>query len=257
MSNYFTPEVIKQLHVGRFEMHRLSDELRGCMLSRSYKTDKGREFAHNGFIRRLNTMVRAVDLVYDKLPPELDTIPARDIVVEATLSIQAFVINCFGCIDNLAWIWVCEKPVLDKNGKEIEPLKVGLSKKNKEIRSTFSNEFVQYLDSRRNWLEKHLKDFRDSLAHRIPLYIPPYIIDPSGLEKYKALEEASRRAIENFQFDLYERLQAEQKALGVWRPWMTHSVTEGAPCVLFHAQLLQDHLTIHEFAEKMLAELGT
>ena len=30
-------------------------------------------------------------------------------------------------------------------------------------------------------------------------------------------------------FKLYDRLQAKQKALGIWRSWMTHSVTERSP----------------------------
>ncbi|WP_162901315.1 hypothetical protein [Breoghania sp. L-A4] len=123
-------------------------------------------------------MVRAIDVVFEKLPPELDTIPDRDTVVDATLMIQAFVLNAFGCLDNLAWIWVCEKPVLNARGKELGPLEVGLGPKRRDVRASFSKEFVAYLEKRQDWVDKHLKGFRDSLAHRIPLYIPPYIVSP-------------------------------------------------------------------------------
>jgi hypothetical protein len=56
-------------------------------------------------------------VVFEKLPPELDEIPERDAVVDATLTTQAFVMNAFGCLDNLAWIWVCEKAVLNAEGR--------------------------------------------------------------------------------------------------------------------------------------------
>src|SRR5687767_10255964 len=119
---YFKPEDIEKLHAGRNEMHRQFAELRERFLSRKYRTERGHEFAYHGFGRRLGTMVRAVDVVFKELPPKLDAIPDKDTVVDATLMIQAFVLNAFGCLDNLAWIWVCEKPVLNAEGKELEPL---------------------------------------------------------------------------------------------------------------------------------------
>ncbi len=44
-----------------------------------------------------------------------------------------------------------------------------------------STEFVAYLESSRikSWHDDHLREFRDALAHRIPLYIPPYLQDLS------------------------------------------------------------------------------
>jgi hypothetical protein len=199
--------------------------------------------------------VRAIDFVFERLPPELDAIPDRDTVVDATLAIQAFVLNAFGCLDNLAWIWVCEKPVLDSSGNELGPLRVGLGAKNREVRDSFSSEFLAYLEKRQDWVDKHLKMLRDSLAHRIPLYIPPFIVTRDTVDEYNKLEEASAAAIKKRNFGLYDALQAKQKSLGIWRPWMTHSVTERSPQVVFHFQLLQDYVTIDEFGRELLAEL--
>jgi hypothetical protein len=253
---YFKPEDIEKLHAGRQDMHRKFADLREQFLARTYKTERGREFAYHGFSRRLGTMVRAVDFVFEALPPELDQVPESDTVVDATLMIQAFVLNAFGCLENLAWIWVCEKPVQTADGRDLEPLKVGLGPRSKDIRASFSKEFVAYLEKRQGWVDKHLKGFRDSLAHRIPLYIPPYIITPEILGKYNELEQASGEAIKSLKFELYDQLQAEQRALGIWRPWMTHSVTEKSPHAVFHAQLLQEYVTIDEFGREMLAEFG-
>jgi hypothetical protein len=44
----------------------------------------------NGLIRRLDTMIRAIDYVYNILPPEKEDIPDADDRVGATILIQSF-----------------------------------------------------------------------------------------------------------------------------------------------------------------------
>lgn len=256
MTAFFSEETINKINAGREDVHKRNIELREKFLSRIYRSGRGREFAVHGFCRRLASMARAIDLVFEKLPPELSDIPDRPTVTDATIAIHSFVLNAFGCLDNLAWIWVCEKPVLAANGNELPSLKVGLGPKCADVRASFSQEFVGYLDSRQVWVDNYLKGFRDSLAHRIPLYIPPYIITPERLADYTRLEEESAEALRNLQLDNCERLQAEQKELGIWRPWMTHSVSEKSPSVVFHAQLIADFLTIDEFGLQMLEEFA-
>ncbi len=53
----------------------------------------------------------------------------------------------------------------------------------------------------------------------------------------------------------YERLSAEQKALAVFNPVMTHSFLEDADFVVFHPQLWTDFSTIEELGQRMLEEL--
>ncbi len=165
--------------------------------------------------RRLGTLVRAIEQVYEILPPEREDIPERGEVVDATIAIQSFVLNTFGCLDNLAWIWVYEKDIKGKDGNELDPKRVGLG--SKEVRISFTDEFRAYLDSRQKWFE-NLKNFRDSLAHRIPLYIPPYIVTPANVDEYNRLEQASGEALQRADFEEYDRLQSEQKKLGLFRP---------------------------------------
>jgi hypothetical protein len=52
----------------------------------------------------------------------------------------------------------------------------------------------------------------------------------------------------------YDRLRAEQQALGRFRPWMTHSVYEGAPTILFHKQMLHDYVTVDAYGWTLLGE---
>jgi hypothetical protein len=125
----------------------------------------------------------------------------------------------------------------------------------KAVRAKFSKEFSDYIASREDWF-KAIKDFRDALAHRIPLYIPPFIVTPDVVDEYNRLERASGDAMRGGAFEEYDRLQAEQKKLGRFRPWMTHSRTENAHPIAFHPQLLADFNTVDEFGRKMLEELG-
>ena len=252
MAAYFSAEHIAKLRQAHQEVHEKFAELRQRYIIRNYKSERAREFATHGFGRRLGTLVRAIDQVYEILPPEREDIPERDEVVDATIAIQSFVLNTFGCLDNLAWIWVYEKDIKGKEGNELDPKRVGLG--SKQVRASFSNEFRAYLDSRQKWLE-NLKDFRDSLAHRIPLYIPPFIVTPATVDEYNRLEQASGEAAQRADFQEYDRLQLEQKRLGLFRPWMTHSQFEKAPSVVFHSQLVADYVTIDEVGRTMLEEL--
>jgi hypothetical protein len=253
MASLFSDAEIADLHKGREDANRTFADLRERYLTRGYKDAHAKEHALHGFSRRLGTLIRAVNLVFDYLPPELDAIPEHDTVVDATIAIQSFVLNVFGCLDNLAWIFVYEKAVTKPDGSPIDPQGVNLG--SKVVRAKFSTEFNDYIDSRDNWF-KGMKDFRDALAHRMPLYIPPFIVTRDVVDEYNRLERESGEAMRAHKFTEYDRLQEEQKKLGRFRPWMTHSRTESADAIAFHYQLLADFNTVDEFGRKMLEELA-
>jgi hypothetical protein len=251
MGCYFSAQRIAELTQGRNEVRPQYRKLSEKYFARRYNTNRGAEFAKHGFCRRMETLVHITENVFDLLPPDLEAIPDRDDVVSATVAIQAFTLNAFGCLDNLAWIWVLEKDVRGKGGAELLPTEVGLGKK--YVRKSLTDAFRNYLDSRQDWLA-NLIDFRDSLAHRIPLFIPPYVVPAPNIEKYQALDAAAfgepgRDPVE------YERLKAEQKALVQFVPGMTHSIYEKAPDVEFHSQLLNDYVTLDEYGWTLLEEL--
>ena len=112
-------------------------------------------------------------------------------------------------MDNLAWIFVYEKAVTKQDGMALDLQGVSLG--SKAVRAKLSKEFNDYIDSRDAWF-KGMKDFRDALAHRIPLYIPPFIVTPDIVDEYNRLERASGDAMRARQFAEYDRLQEEQKA---------------------------------------------
>lgn len=129
MASLYSDAQITELHEGRTTANRAFANLRERYLVRGYKDARAEEHAQHGFSRRLGTLIRAVDLLFDLLPPELDAIPERDTVVDATIAIQSFMLNTFGCLDNLAWIFVYEKGVTKPDGAALDPQSVSLGSK--------------------------------------------------------------------------------------------------------------------------------
>lgn len=250
---YFQDEEIEDLRVGLAEVWPKFEALRERIVVRQFKTDAAREHADHGLARRLGTMVRCIEQVFALLPPDLGSIPDRDTTIDATINIQAFVMSAFGCCENIAWIWVQERGVRLPNNNPLPPARVGLGPNYPAVRDSLTPGFRAYLDNRADWFEL-LKSFRDALAHRIPLYIPPFTIDPAKTGDYQALGAAASTALRAHDFERYESLLAGQKALTCFQPIMAHSLTGGG-VVVFHAQLLADFATIEEMAGVLFDEL--
>jgi hypothetical protein len=103
------------------------------------------------------------------------------------------------------------------------------------------------------WFD-YVVEFRDALAHRIPLYIP-LRVQPENVEAYNNLGRSMGEALARLDHNEYERLHSEQESLLVFQPLMTHSVTEATAHIYFHGQLISDFKTIEELGRKMLVEL--
>ncbi len=209
----------------------------------------------HGLCRRLGMLLRSVTVVFEQLPPDLDEVPEGDRVDDATMAIHSFIMNTYGCLDNMAWIWVTERAFRDRDGLELAPKRIGLGREYSNVRRALPDSFRTYLESLDPWFQ-HLKDFRDALAHRIPLYIPPFMVDSGDAGEYDRLEAQSNEALSRGDSDQYDRLQQEQRRYRFFRPWMTHSFHENAPKVVFHSQLLIDFKTISEIANKSLDEMS-
>ena len=211
---------------------------------------KSSEYALHGFVRRIGTLQRCIQNVYSIYPPRRSNIPSREDCVDLTINLQSFVFNVFGCVDNLAWIWVLEREIT-KDGQKLPSKDVGFNKK--IIQQSLTAEFRSYMANLGGWF-KYLESFRHALAHRIPLYIPPYVVRPRNHERYSDLERKKNDAIRRRNFDEYHRLDLEQSELGEFVPEMRHSFVERSGSAVFHAQMLADWNTVAEMAEKFVAQ---
>lgn len=246
---YFRKKYIANLRAELAKVERKTNNLLANYTYYPWKTDRGREYATQGFCRRLGTLRRALLNVFKIIPPGTVRVPARDRLHDAQINIQAFIANAYGCIDNLAWVWVYESR-LDKT---ISRKHVGLRKTNTKVRASLRPTFREYLEARDDWMD-YLVDFRDSFAHRIPLYVPPGAVPKSKLDEFNDYTHRMHDALVQIDPAEYDRLEAEQSKLLMFQPMMTHSFVEGQHLVAFHFQLITDFLTIEELATKMLAE---
>lgn len=251
---YFTEEMLAELATDHEALRAKYDEMYTGYLHRDYVSDRGREFGHHGLLRRIQSLKRCIDRVYELLPPERDEHPTDDARHNAELIIQAFVFNTFGTADNLAWIWVSEKNITRADGSPIPMSAVGIRKE--LVRRSFTVRFRTLLDERADWFT-YLEGFRHGLAHRIPLYIPPYIVTHDNEGAYRVLEATKNDAARRGNLADYERLDGEQKALTAFRPWMQHSFIEEAQPIVFHSQMIADFNTLHEMAMMLLNDLAS
>jgi hypothetical protein len=215
----------------------------------AYKDPRAQEFAHQGFVRRVRILERCIQNAFELIPPDtVDRVPAS-ILSDAQINIQAFIANVYGCADNLAWVWVHETGLVDK----IDRRKVGLRSHNLEVRRSLSPEMQAYLAGLDRWFT-YIVDYRDALAHRIPLYIPERV-RAENVDTYNGLTDQMTDALNTLDAVKYECLADQQNQLLEFQPFITHSVTGTTAQVAFHPQMIADFRTVEELGEKMFSEI--
>ncbi|WP_341705020.1 hypothetical protein [Ferrovibrio sp.] len=234
------------------KVRRKHDALLLRFIKYSFKNSRAREYAHHGFMRRIGTLARCIENIYIIYPPARTEKLSKENLTDLTINLQSFIVNVYGCVDNLGWIWVCEKEIKE-DGKTLSATKIGLWKKNSVVRQSFSQEFQEYLVGRDDWFG-WIQDFRHSLGHRIPLYVPPAAMNEQEVERLKEIETENYAAIVAQDFKKVENLRREQELLGKAMPLMTHSFSEESKKVFFHAQVLADWNTVVELSDKFLSE---
>lgn len=214
------------------------------------KNQKANEFCKHGLLRRISVLTEAIETIFETLPPDFKGVPEKKTLNLVTICLQATATNLFGVLDNIGTIWVNEFGIKKSDGGDLPRTWVGIRPKNKVVRKSFSDDFQKFLRTMDPWM-KYLDYFRHSLAHRIPLYIPPYSVSDKDEKRYHELN-----GMLWLEFDLEKRakLQAELEALKLFQPVMLQS-WERPKLVLFHGQILNDFLTIEEICKEFLVEI--
>jgi hypothetical protein len=256
MPGYFDDDTLRQIAEAHAQISSKAQELVLAFVGRRYISDRAREYAHHGVARRISLLARSIDQIYERLPPNFGGIPKRDTLLDTTIFLQAFLFNAFGILDNLALMWVNERGIINSNGRDLPPSKIGLTKDPKHaiVRASLPACLQSYLDGLGRWLA-YLESYRHSLGHRVPLYIPPYAIGSGRRAEYEALDNVMNDALRRGDLAGYERLESKQIALAKFQPVMKHSFEDPTPPIAFHAQILADFATIEEVCQKILRAL--
>jgi hypothetical protein len=214
-------------------------------LQNSLKTDKAKEYLTHGVMRRMGTMMRSIENVFTIFPIERIKLLSMDELRDVDINLHAFCINIFGLLDNLAWVLIHEKQPAAK----IDKTSVGLYKK--KTQEYLTEEFRRYLNSERmkKWHAEYLKNYRDALSHRIPLYVPPKTLTSEQASQVKQIENKIADCYKSCDLDMIEKLRKEQDSIGDVCFLVSHAFSESKSIVL-HAQLIADFNTIEEIVEK-------
>ena len=250
----YTPEAIAEIEEAFAQLPPLKTEITEAFLSHPFTNASSNEFAHNGLARRVATLLQCIENVFHIIPPAqrepVDNEPRHN----AEINIHAFVIGVFGSLDNLARIWTLEKDVRNKKGHPLKDGQIGLTPDHEIVRASLKPAMRDYLNGMADWFT-YLIGFRHSLAHRVPLYIPPYTVFNSKVDRYNAIQQELWAAISARNYFKIQELELEEKTLTTFRAWIARSANEEPRPVGFHSQLIVDFRTVHEIAMRFIGDL--
>ncbi|MDX1367614.1 hypothetical protein [Pseudomonas sp.] len=213
-----------------------------------------KEHLLHGAARRLSTLKRCLENIFVNFPPTTVKPLQRDVLYDVQINLHAYVMNLYGIFDNWAWSFILRHDLLQKVGGKHG---VGLFRESttKHLAKPIHDYLVS--DTITNWHEKYLKSYRDALAHRIPLYIPPAEFTKEESERYGQLEGEKINLIKGMEWQRLDELYKEQENIGRPSFVFLHSYEEEPPKpVLFHPQLLCDGLAIVEFGTLFVEHWG-
>jgi hypothetical protein len=103
------------------------------------------------------------------------------------------------------------------------------------------------------WYTRYAKNYRDALAHRLPPYVPPFILLEANANRYRELDEAISTALNAHDLEKCAMLEDEQRALTSPAAHFLLSMTDddGRRPLQLHPQLIVDAMTVHEIARRL------
>lgn len=202
------------------------------------------EYLQHGVCRRLETLRTCLRRVFAIFPVDRTHLLDEEERALVEISLQAYIINVYGVLDNVAWVLLFEQGVELKRGK------VGLFYG--ETQKHLPQKLVDHIrePTLQEWYTEYAKNYRDSLAHRIPLYVPPKNL--VGVEpQYKELGAQIQAVIVGGRPKEALALTDEQAQLGRALPAYVHSFwdSDKSPPMVIHLQMIADARTIIEILD--------
>jgi hypothetical protein len=141
------------------------------VLTHKFANPRAEEYARTGFGRRLGYLEHAMERLAEVYPP--NTVGAsRDAIRDAELLLQAFVMNIFGAIDNLAWVWAIERDAHGSSGRALRPAEfVFVGARSNHLSASLTPRLREVVGDAKEWFNE-IGIYRHGVAHQIPIYIP-------------------------------------------------------------------------------------
>ena len=249
----YDEENIKKIKEGYAEIDNIHREL---MLKLSHlrlklTNENACEYLMQGVCRRLNILTKCLHNIFKIYPVEKTDLIPRDDLTDLDINLHAFFVNISGMFDNLGWIFVFEND-LSGSPKKGKINKHGVGLFNEKTQEHLRHELNEYLKSDRmqSWYSEYSKNYRDALAHRIPLYVPPSALNEDEQQKYIEFEKQLLDFSSSEAISQHDEIIEKQSQLGRACPLFAHSLSEGNKPLFLHAQVIADFMTIDEIVNK-------
>lgn len=245
---FFTAEQATNFHREYQEATSALDKLflQAVLDGQNLESEQAREYVLHGLGRRLKLLKLCMSKIFRLFPPDSAKPLDPEDLHDVQISLHAFVMNLYGSFENMAWAFVYRHDLMVKIG---DRKRVGMF-----MRSTqrfLPEPLATYLTSETmtKWHADYLKNYRDALAHRIPLYIPPATYTPAEGERYNELDRLEYEHIAAQRWGELERVREEKRGLGTACPMFLHAFAAdgGSRPIYLHPQILCDVRTILEF----------
>jgi hypothetical protein len=252
MAAQYSEEQITEYEESRQRWLDRGDALLTTILTQTFANPQAGEYARTGFARRLGYLDHAMLRLDEVYPPNIVNAP-RDRVRDAELILQAFVMNVFGAIDNLAWVWALERNVTGPGGRALYGSEmVFVGPRCDHLIASLTPPILDEIANAAEWFDV-IGAYRHGVAHQIPIYIPRLFSEDESAE-FGRLEFAIRDAFAADDLDAALELMDRKHGLGDYGAMMALN-GERRP-MLLHPQLVCDLATVVNLGETIFGELS-
>lgn len=217
--------------IGDIQMH---------ILSIGQQLEMGLAYHHLvfGAVRRSRMIWGALRQLYALIPPDREDPMPQDDVIEASRALNDIYIHTLGMLDNYAWA------IRDLFGNEelraLHQNDVSLFSRRYRNNPSVSD-FGEIASEFSDW-NREIKERRDPVAHRIPLSVPPAILNGEDRSTYAALSDEANASQSTFfekirqntdqaeidaASDRWNDLMDRMARLGTFVPMIVHDPQEG------------------------------
>jgi hypothetical protein len=193
------------------------------MLSSTVTNEEAKYYLQFGATRRLEMIWYAYRNLVSMAPPDrsepLESEESRQLMTD----LNVIYLNLRGVLDNLAWALLSE--FVPERLSSLRPMQVGLFLPSVKGEKAFSD-LIDLINQHQSW-DRDVKERRDPAAHRIPLALPPALLNKEETARYRELESEHQIAMQNSEFALADQILTRQRRLGTFRPWFVHEPALG------------------------------
>jgi hypothetical protein len=180
--------------VSFYKVKRRINNLRIEFESSDIQSEKARDYFQYGVMRRLPiisiNLCAIFDIAYSGRTSPLDLLGESSCL---SMHLHSFFYHCYGALDNAAWSFAYEKRfILETDDWRSKKSNIGFWKKDYSAWLKKDHTALWNVISSQQEANKRMKDIRDAIAHRIPLYVPSFITQEQREEQTQLYQKAAQ-----------------------------------------------------------------